>query len=270
MKSPLYETEDYQGVRDVLGVIHDRKVIQKFIRKVHNQEIILADGHHRYQGSIEYMKKMRKQNMDHDGTEGYNYHLMYFTNSHSDDLRVLPTHRLILDWPPFNEEDILKKCEPYFFIKPVSNSYDIHEIILGKKWAFGLLFKENAFKIRLKPEMIDSMEWKFPEVIKNLDLTVLHYFFIQQVLGIPGKEQTKSPHVALEMNFESCEAKLLKGEASMALIVKEISMETIRTVCNSGYTLPQKSTFFYPKVICGFLFGSVKNDEFNFSLDPGF
>jgi uncharacterized protein (DUF1015 family) len=264
IRKPLYESEDYQGVKDVLSVIHDKNVIKKFIELIGDKQIILADGHHRYQGSLIHMKQQRESNPGHTGREGYNYHLMYFTNDQSDDLRVLPTHRLIKNWPAFQEEDILKKCEPYFFIKPVENSYDIHEIILGKVWAFGLMFKENTYKIRLKPELIEKISWKFPQIIKELDLTVLHFFFIKKVLGIPGREQTKSPNIEFERNFGNCEAKLLKGEADMALIVKELSMEQIREVCESGYTLPQKSTYFYPKVICGFLFGSIKEDEFSF------
>jgi uncharacterized protein (DUF1015 family) len=270
MKKPLYETEDYQGVRDVLGVIHDKEVIKRFITLLKDKTIILADGHHRYHGSIEHMKLRKKNNPEHTGEEGYNFHMMYFTNEESDDLRVLPTHRLITDWPSFSEQEILKRCEPYFTIKEVDNTYDINEIILGKKWAYGLLFKDNAYKIRLKPELLSSMTWKFPEMIKMLDLTVLHYFFIKKVLGIPGREQTRSPHISFERNFANCEAKLFKGEADMALIVKEVSMDTIRQVCESGFTLPQKSTYFYPKVICGFLFGSIKEDEFTFPHNLSF
>jgi uncharacterized protein (DUF1015 family) len=51
MRHPLYETEDYQGVREVLSVIHDREVIRKFIDQLKDQPVILADGHHRYESS---------------------------------------------------------------------------------------------------------------------------------------------------------------------------------------------------------------------------
>ncbi|MEM7549762.1 MAG: DUF1015 domain-containing protein [Bacteroidota bacterium] len=270
MLHPIYETEDYQGVRDVLSVIHDKKVISEFVTMLKPMQIILADGHHRYHSSIHYKNSMKAANPNHTGNEGYNFHLMYFTNGESDDLRILPTHRLVQNLPDFDEAEILKRCEPYFHIKTVDNVYDIHEIILGKKSAFGLLFKENAFKIRLKPDLIDTLEWKFPDSVKELDLTVLHYFFIEKVLGIPGKEQTKSENISFERNFTNCLAKLIKEEAQMALIVKDIPMEQVKNICASGYTLPQKSTYFYPKVICGFLFGSVKENEFQFPHNISF
>lgn len=265
MKNPIYETEDYQGVRDVLSVIHDAKVIQKFIDKVKNQRIILADGHHRYEGSLEYRKRMMEENSSHTGNEGYNYHLMFLTNTEADDLRILPTHRLIDGIEGFNEDEIFKKFEENFIIKPVEEAHTINEIILGKKWAFGILMKDRAFKARLKPEIIDKLDWNFPEVIKQLDLTVMHYFIIEKILGIPGKEHRNSENISFDRSFSDCLAKVIQNEVQMAIITQDISMDQVKEVCGSGYTMPQKSTYFYPKVICGFLFSSIKEDEFQTS-----
>jgi len=270
MKNPIYETEDYQGVRDVLSVIHDRSVIQKFIDKLGKKKIILADGHHRLESSILYRKELIDKGEANLGSEGYHYHMMYLTNGETDDLRILPTHRLISDLAGFDKDDFLKKLEPNFVIMPLENPNDVTEIILGKPWAFGLLFGEEAYKVRLKPEALDRMEWNFPDVIKKLDLTVMHYFIIEKALGIIGKDQRKSTNITFERNFASCLTKTIRGDAQFAIITQEINMDTVKQVCYSGYTLPQKSTYFYPKVICGYLFGSIKNDEFELPLDPGF
>ncbi len=263
MEMPLSESEDYQGVREVLSVIHDAKIIKRFIAKIAPQQIILADGHHRYEGSMLYKQACIKQNPKHTGNEGYNFHMMYLTNSASDDLRILPTHRIIQGLANFSEADIMRKLEDDFHIKLVENASDVHEVILGKQWAFGLLFQDKTYKIRLKSEVIDQMDWPFPAVVKQLDLTVLHYFFIKKILGIEGKDQRRSEHITFERNFYNCLSQVQSGEANMALITKEISMEHVREVCFSGYTMPQKSTYFYPKTICGFLFSSIKEDEFS-------
>lgn len=265
--NPIYETEDYQGVRDVLSVIHDRAIIQKFIDKLGPEKIILADGHHRLESSIQYRQEMIAKHQS-NGKEGFNYHLMYLTNGEADDLRILPTHRLISGIENFKKEEFTQNLEQYFFIKPIENPYDITEIILGKEWAFGLLFNDETYKLRLKPESIDKLEWKFPDVVKRLDLTIMHYFIIEKALGILGKDQRKSQNISFERNFPTCLTKTIRGEAQFAIITKEISMETVKEVCHSGYTLPQKSTYFYPKVICGYLFGSIKEDEFTIPFNP--
>jgi uncharacterized protein (DUF1015 family) len=262
IQNPILETEDYQGVRDVLGLIHDAVVIRKFIEFMNDRQVILADGHHRYEGSLHYRHKMLKAHPSATGFEAFNYHLMYLTNTESDDLRIFPTHRLIAGLPDFDEADILRKLEEDFIIKPVEDVDTLNEIIVGKQWAFGLMFKENAFKVRLKPEAFDKMPWHFPEVVRKLDLTVMHYFIIEKILGILGKDQRKSPHILFDRSFSDCLKKVLQSEAQMAIITNEVSIEEVKAVCHSGSTMPQKSTYFYPKVICGFLFSSVRENEF--------
>jgi uncharacterized protein (DUF1015 family) len=259
---PLYETEDYQGVRDVFAVIHDAKVIQRFINIIGEKKIILADGHHRYEGSLAYRKKARSTVADHARSHGFDYHLMYLTNTESDDLKILPTHRLISGLQNFDEKKIIASLEEDFFIREIEDSDTLNEIIAGKQWAFGLLFKESAYKARLKPEALSKLNWPFPEEVKRLDLTIMHYFIIEKALGIPGKEQRQSENISFDRSFSDCLKKIIQGEAQLAIITNEVSIEDVKRVCASGYTMPQKSTYFYPKVICGFVFSSIKEEEF--------
>jgi uncharacterized protein (DUF1015 family) len=262
IKNPLYECEDYQGVRDVLAVIHNAVIIRAFIDLLKDKKIILADGHHRYEGSLAYKNTCIQNNSKHTGNEGYNFHLMYLTNTEADNLRILPTHRLIKDLENITEESVLQKLEENFIIKPLEDADTINEVIIGKPWAFGLLFKDNAYKVRLKPEKMNTMSWHFPEEVKQLDLTVMHYFIIEKALGIPGKDQRKSENILFDRSFGDCLAKVIRGEVQMAIITNEVSIDDVKKVCASGYTMPQKSTYFYPKVICGFLFGSIRENEF--------
>ena len=262
IQNPIYETEDYQGVRDVMAVIQDATIIRKFIKSIETKSIILADGHHRLEGSQIYRKQQQALYPNNTGNEGYNYHLMYLTNTEADDLRILPTHRLIKDLPNFAEQTILKKMEEDFDVKPVDCVDTLTEIIAGKKWAFGMMFKENAYKVRLKPESFNKMKWPFPDDVKALDLTVMHYFIIEKILGIPGREQRQSSHLDFDRSFFDCMKKVLQGEAQLAIITNEVSIEEVKQVCKSGYTMPQKSTYFYPKVIGGFLFSSIHEVEF--------
>src|SRR5690606_7789878 len=125
---PLYDAEDYQGVRDVAGVVHDGKMIRKFIDLMKTKTVILADGHHRYESSLIHKKNQHKAHPDATGKEGFNYHLMYFSNTEADDLKILPTHRLIQNLPSFDEETLLKKLEEDFVIKHVEDSDTLNEI----------------------------------------------------------------------------------------------------------------------------------------------
>lgn len=262
IQDPLLETEDYQGVRDVMAVIQDAKVIDLFIETIRGKRIILADGHHRYEGSLAFMHQQKRSNPHHTGNEGYNFHLMYLTNTESDDLKILPTHRLIMGLRDFDEKRLMQKLEKDFIIKPVDDADVLNEIIAGKKWAFGLVFKDNAYKVRLKPERIEALNWPFPPEVREIDLTVMHYFIIQKGLGIRGRDQRRTQNVSFDRSFTDCLQKVAKGEAQLAIITNEVSIDEVKKVCTSGHTMPQKSTYFYPKVICGFLFGSIRENEF--------
>ena len=257
MQCPICETEDHQGIRDVLSVIRDPETVKRFVEIMKDKQVILADGHHRYTASLVYMKQQMSANPYHTGNEGYNYHLMWLSNTEAEDLKILPTHRLIRRLDNFDETSILNKFEKYFTVKPVPDPDIMPEIIAGKSWTFGLIFAENAYQVRLKPDVHATMKWNFPDDIKVLDLTVMHYFIIQQILAIKGKDQSTSSCIEYERSFAACLAKVLKKEVRLALITNEISISEVKTVCRSGYTLPQKSTYFWPKAICGFVFSSI-------------
>ncbi|KAA3438153.1 DUF1015 domain-containing protein [Rufibacter hautae] len=259
--SPLYESEDYQGVRDVLSVIHDAEVIQKFVDLLRDQQIILADGHHRYEGSLQYRKKMLQQFPGASGEEPFNYHLMYLTNAASDDLRILPTHRL-LERLPIPPEVFLERMQEFFVVTPIEEAYELNEVIVGKKWAFGVYFEGEAYKVRLRPEVHAQLAWDIPQEVKDLDLTVMHYFILERVLGISPEEQRQYPGLSYVRSFAECLTKVDSGKAAVALITNEVKMEEVQRVCHSGAVMPQKSTFFYPKTICGFLFSSIDEHEF--------
>jgi uncharacterized protein (DUF1015 family) len=257
IRNPICETEDYQGVRDVMGIIQDEAIAAMFSEKLKDKQVILADGHHRYAGSLTYMKQQIAGNPSHTGKEGYNYHLMWLTNTEADDLRILPTHRLIQNLDHFDEAAILKKFEKNFKIKPVADASDIYDFILGKEWTFGLIFKDDAYAVRLKPEAFPTLKWNFPEEIKRLDLTVAHYFIIEDILDIPGREQNASRCIEYERNFTNCITGVVNQKSQMAIITRDVSIDDVKRVCRCGFTMPQKSTFFYPKAVCGFLYGSL-------------
>lgn len=267
MKDPIYVTEDYQGVRDALSVIHDHKVIEHIMNVLAEKQVILADGHHRYEGSIQYKEKMIQENKEHTGDEPYNYHLMYLTNTEADDLRILPTHRLVDGLQEFNPEEFLSALEPDFIIKPMNDAADLNQIILGKKNAFGLIIGNEAYKIRLKEGKSEEIPWDIPNVVKEIDLTVMHYFVFERVLGISRKEQASSHHISFERNFTICHNKVVKDGANFALITNGVPMESVKEVCYSGHLMPQKSTYFYPKAICGYLFGTIDQNEHDDEID---
>lgn len=269
VRTPLYQTEDdYQGARDVLAVVQDAAVIRRFQAVLAGREVILADGHHRYEGSLAYRRARQAQaGPAATGREPWHYHLMYLTNAASDDLRILPTHRLLLELPGgpgrgLSDDEFLARLGPYFAVRPLEEAADLPDVIAGKPWAFGLYLGGQAYKLRLRPEAHALLDWDTTAEVKKLDLTVLHFFVLEKTLGLVGPDAQRAwPGVAYVRSFAECLQRVDRGEARAALVVNEVSMAEVEAVCRSGAVMPAKSTFFYPKTLAGFLFSSIADGE---------
>src|SRR5690606_5316104 len=177
------------------------------------------------------------------------YPLVLLPNTGSDGLKTLPTHRLIRNLPVFNADVVATSRAEDFVVMPVGDIETLNVIIAGKPWAFGIMKKDHCYKVRLKAESFHKLSWPFPEIIKRLDLTILHYFIIERILGIPGKEQRASPYLDFDRSYSDCMKRVPEGDAQMAIITNEVTIDEVKAVCESGHTLPQKSTYFYPKVV---------------------
>jgi uncharacterized protein (DUF1015 family) len=266
IRDPLCQTEeDYQGARDVLAVIQDAGTIRRFQRALARQQIILADGHHRYEGSLAYRqaRELAAGPGGYTGREPWNYHLMYLTNAASDDLRILPTHRVLRELPGhLTDAELLARLAPYFVVQPQAEAQDLPEVIAGRRWAFGLYLGAGAaYKLRLRPDVHAELTWDTTPEVKDLDLTVLHFFVFEKVLGIVGPEVQRSwPGVAYVRGLAECLQQVDRGEARAAFITNEVTMAQVEAVCYSGAVMPAKSTFFYPKTLAGLLFTSLRDD----------
>jgi uncharacterized protein (DUF1015 family) len=272
---PLCQTEeDYQGARDVLAVIQDAQLIRQFQRVLASRQVILADGHHRYEGSLAYRqaRELAAGPGGSSGREPWNYHLMYLTNMASDDVRILPTHRLLLELPGgLTDAEFLARLAPYFTVLPQAEAQDLPELMAGKRWAFGLYLPGGAYKLRLRPEVHAQLDWITTPEVKDLDLTVLHYFVLEKVLGLVGPDAQRSwPGVAYVRGLAECLQRVDRGEARAALLTNEVTMAQVEAVCHSGAVMPAKSTFFYPKTLAGLLFASLKEEAANALFDDYF
>lgn len=207
-----------------------------------NKPIFLGDGHHRYQALLKLKKEKNIQP----------YLLIYLVNQSLEPVSVSSIHRL-LKFGNCSENEFIEKIKEDFFIEEYSN----FNIIPLKKHTFQLIFKNKTIVATLKPGKLTEIDWNFPPIIKELDQTVLHYFFIQKYLGIQGQKQKNCLNIKFSPIFEECVESVKNGASDVAVISKKITLEEIKKVSVSGFTFPQKSTYFYPKTFSGLLFAKV-------------
>ena len=252
----------------MLGVIHDAKVIARFLAVLADKKVILADGHHRLEGAIEY-KKLQQNAFPEAKWKDSDYHLMYLTNVHGNHLKILPTHRLFYGLD-FSETELLERIKEWFDVRLFGDADELVNYTFQRKWSFGLILSEEAYVIKFKQDKFDAVRPELPEALRNLDLVVLHHILFEKILGFDLEQQRNSDQLAFERNFARCVREVRTGKASFSIITREIELEQVLEVCKSGAVMPQKSTYFYPKALGGLLFASIKQEEFDYDYGAFF
>lgn len=274
MEQPMHTYVDYQNVVNKVCIVNDRRDIELFQKVIAKGQIFLADGHHRLASSIALLRQAKAEGRELPQDSMLNYHMMFLSNLHADDLRILPIHRVWeLPEKTFNPNPILGKMRQYFDIeevtfdrKPISLSVQEHPR------SYGFIIGSLQFMLRLKPEIdpLRDIDLPLPDAVKNLDYTILHYFVFEKVFGVPYFMQGKTDNVQYIKDAGLALKEAVTYRHKLAFVMQGCSMVQMMDVCKSGALMPQKSTYFYPKVVCGLVFASIDDNENNSPFDLSF
>lgn len=239
-EKPVMDVVDDQGIQNLIYVIDDENVINKVVEIMSDKQVLIADGHHRYETSIAYR--------DWAQTEEANWVMAFYTNLDDENLKVYPTHRIVTR--EIDKEDLLVSLSSYFDLE----ESDLNNIP-DEEISFGIYFKDGEkflARLRDKESLNAFLKTKgVPDVMRDLDLTVLHELVLTDILGFSNDDQMKQSGVKyLKKEKEAMEA-IEKGKASVVFIMATPSIQLIKKISSQGYKMPQKSTYFYPKLTSG-------------------
>lgn len=249
---PFMDVFDDLGVENIVYLIDDENDIKLIQEVLEDKTLLIADGHHRYETSMNYSKQ-------HPENDYAKYVMSYFTNAADENLVIYPTHRIVE-----------KNIDPKKILESVSKYYDIE--ILFDKEAFlerieeenkkqittGLILKDDENFYVLKLKQGKNEEINEPDVLKNLDLVVLHELILKKELGFTKEELMAQNGIKYEKQEPVAFASTKTGKASACFIMAYPKMEDIIKISNAGYRMPQKSTYFYPKLLSGLVINPLK------------
>ena len=270
--SPLYDLVDDAGMRHTLWAIRDNKVIQIITGVMSDKQVFIADGHHRYETAINYRNEMREKLPNFTGEELYNYVMMYFTNTNSEGLSILPIHRLVSNLSNFDKKKIIKKAGEFFNIEKLSLNESDEKTVKQKLFSdmkergkkehiFGMyLGNDEYLLLTLKDEdVLDRLitNSRHPSW-KKLDVTILHTLLIEKVLGISEKNLAEQKNITYTISGDEAIKDVKAGKYQIALFLNPTKIEEVKDVAAAGEKMPQKSTFFYPKLITGLVMNKLE------------
>ena len=240
-----------------------------------DKTLLIADGHHRYETALNYRNLMRQKYPGYTGDEPFNYTMMYFTNMNDAGLVVLPTHRLVKN-TDFNPSEFVKKAQKYFEVEiipttPETDSHVRKTIIPTMKketqecYLFTMFSKKRSdyFVFRLKDFTLldDLMDRSMTPALRHLDANIMEVLIFQTLLGISCNEPEYEENIKFVHADEEAISLVRSGEYEVAFLVNPTRIEQVKEIVAQGEIMPQKSTYFYPKLLSGLVINQINPGE---------
>jgi uncharacterized protein (DUF1015 family) len=250
--------------------ITDPALIREIQREMKDQRLLIADGHHRYEASLNYRDRMRSER-SWNGREPFNYIMTYFANMNDENVVILPTHRLVRGYQPKPFLQLEEALQTYFYVEQYPKTAEGKSWFLkalknaGKKHrVIGASFKRDPryLILRLKNKrMMQRLAKDLSAPLRELELSTLHHLILEHILGLSPQQQTSGEIIRYSQDEEGVLQALEKEDYQAAFILNPTKSADILTVANGGEKMPQKSTYFYPKLISGLVINKLEPTE---------
>jgi uncharacterized protein (DUF1015 family) len=263
---PMIDVLDDAGIANRVWRVDDPAIIDAVAAEMAKKTLFIADGHHRYETSMNYKRQMTEANPAHTGNEPYNYVLMYFSNMDDEGMTIGPTHRVIHSLANADADALLTECAKYFdveeFAFTAETSTETRKSFVEalkksgeESTSIGIsATAKNAYYL-LKLKTGETMNSVFgdsiPEVFKSLDVTVLHALILNKILGITEEAQSKQTNIKYVKSYDEGFDAFDGTENQFVFFLNATLIDQVKSVAEAGHVMPQKSTFFYPKLLTG-------------------
>lgn len=246
----------FEQVQNKLWIIQQQDVLEDVRALFSGKQVMIADGHHRYETGLAYRDFMKAQNPGHTGEELYNFIMMFFTNIDDEGLVIYPTHRVVHSLPVLDRKKILERLEQWFILRDFSDEGVLQRALASSSvQSFGLCMKGDPllYLLSLKPNLNPSeiIRDSIPKEVRELDVTVLHSLILAGILGISPAAQEQKRNLDYVRDAHEAFDAVRAGAAQLAFVMNAPNIQQVRAVAKAGHTMPQKSTFFYPKLVSG-------------------
>jgi uncharacterized protein (DUF1015 family) len=257
------EMRDESNFQHRIWIIKNKETIQRIQEAMADKVLIIADGHHRYETSLNYQKEMLEKAPEAKGNEPFNYIMMTLFKLEDPGVMILPTYRLVKGLDKLSDEGLKNLLLPYFEISEVdwpdtsdkSKLEEVQNKILNGTHAFAAYVSQftKFFIFNLKSEDLlekeitedRSQEWK------RLDVAILHSLIIDKLQALSSEPFSLENNVSYIRNLGQGIGKVEQGEFQIIFLMKPVTLHQIREVVENGEVMPQKSTDFFPKLKSG-------------------
>ena len=261
-QKPLIDFVDEQDVKHRLFAITDKQNIEQIVKMMSDKSCVIADGHHRYTTGLTYSKE--------SSNPAAKYQMLAFANMHQDGLVVLATHRLVGNLENFGIKKLIEELGERFRITKYEfdsaqtkqhAKQDMLEQMHAEhdkdESAFGIYGSDNVFYMAVLKDksIMDSIVPDMSSAWKTLDVSILHKLILEELLGIDQERLAEGENLQYVKDTPNAIADSIAqvdaGQKQTAFFMNPVKMQQLKMVTKAGERMPQKSTYFYPKVYTG-------------------
>jgi len=258
---PGTEFRTDEGQSHSLRLIDDPRKIEALSAAFELEVLYIADGHHRYETALGYRDERREAAADWTGKEPENFALVALAAADDPGLLVLPIHRVTASGVPLDEA--LNRLPNTFAFEKHGSLEDLVATLAARRdeSAFGLISGESDELLLLTVADRAAVDRLLPQdrspAWRSLDYAIANHVILQQVLELSDAQM--SDYGALWFTEDAAEAlrDVRGGRARYAVLMNPVPVQRVLDVADSGERMPQKSTFFYPKVPTGLVFNPL-------------
>jgi uncharacterized protein (DUF1015 family) len=269
---PDLEGQTADGTTHQLWRITDPALQAQIARILAPMSFYIADGHHRYETLLALRDEVRAQNGTQAGSHAATEFVSAFLANRDDPgLVVLPTHRLVHSLAKFDLNELLGKARAHFEVEEVAGAAAPAEAQrlraeIGKRAAkapaFALVVpgKTSAWILSLRVPPAETGLAGAPALL-SLDVTLLHGLVLEKLLGVDRAAQEAQTNINYIKDTADALERVHKGEAQVGFVMHPTRVQQVRDVSDAGEVMPQKSTFFYPKIASGLVMNPLIPSE---------
>jgi uncharacterized protein (DUF1015 family) len=253
-KLPFIDIIDNNKIVHKLWRLDSPDIIESIENSVSDENIFIADGHHRYEVACAYRDEMKE--------ERFNYIEAYFTNTDSRGLAILPVHRLLKLDSKLDLDSFKLNLKNYFDVEEVKEKTQFFFVLekAGRtEHLLGMYKDKKYYLLRLKNiRILDKMLNDKPKVYRSLDISILNHIILEKILGI---DLESKENLRFSPNTDEFIEAADNNPLYIAFFLNPVKIQQIISVALNGQRLPPKSTYFYPKVLSGLLINKFNEDK---------
>jgi uncharacterized protein (DUF1015 family) len=267
-RDPILDAATSDGTRHRCWRVDDPEVIGRVTRLMAPLKLYIADGHHRYETMLALRDELRAEAGDRaDPQAPHEFGTLFVTNMDDEGLVVLPTHRLVHGVADFDPDRLLARVRDHFEVQTVTGGALDPEAIRtaltragARRPSLAAVFpgRADAALLSLRSDLEPGAAGlSGPPALVRLDVTLLHELILEGILGIDRAALEAQRNLVYVKETARALERTAAGEGQVCFLMNPTPVDQVRAVADAGEVMPQKSTFFFPKIASGVVFRSV-------------